>query len=300
MFGIGCGDEVITVSNSWISTSETISQTGAKPVFVEPDEYFTINVAEIEAKITKATKAIIPVHIFGQSCDMDPILALCKKYNLYLIEDCAQSHFTQYKGKNVGLFGDAATFSFFPGKNLGAYGDAGAIITNNSNHAEKFRVYANHGALIKHNHLMEGINSRLDGLQASILSAKLKHIQQWTEMRIANAECYTKILRGIDEIELPKKRPNTRHSYHLYVIQAKMRDELRLFLKDHDIPSEIHYPVPLPFMPAYKYLNCNFDDYPISKYNQQHMLSLPIYPELNIEQMNYIANTIKKFYSTPK
>lgn len=300
MFGIGAGDEVITVSNSWISTSETISQSGAKPVFVEPDEYFTIDVEKIEEKITPRTKAIIPVHLYGQACEIDRLVEICKKHNLYLIEDCAQSHFTQYKGKNVGLFGHASTFSFFPGKNLGAYGDAGAILTDSDEYAEKFRMYANHGALIKHTHLMEGINSRLDGLQAAILTAKLKHLSLWTEKRREKAAYYDALLDKIKGISLPKLRPGTSHSFHLYVILADRRDELRLFLKENGIPSELHYPCPLPFMPAYKYLNHTESEFPISKKNQLRILSLPIFPELSLSHMKYIASTIKRFYSTRK
>ena len=182
MLEIGYGDEVITVANSWISTSETISQTGATPVFVDCEpEYFTINVNEIEAKITPKTKAIIPVHLYGQMCEMDKLIEICEKHSLFLIEDCAQSHFSKYKNVKAGLHGHAASFSFYPGKNLGAYGDAGAIITNNDKFAESFKMFARHGALVKHKHLIEGINSRMDGLQAAILSVKLKKIEHWTK-----------------------------------------------------------------------------------------------------------------------
>jgi dTDP-4-amino-4,6-dideoxygalactose transaminase len=297
MLGIGAGDEVITVSNSWISSSETISQTGAKPVFIEPDGFFTIDTDRIEAQITPATKAILPVHLYGQSCDMDALLALCHKHKLYLIEDCAQSHFSAFNGTYVGLFGDAASFSFYPGKNLGAYGDAGCIITNSDALAEKCRMYANHGALVKHNHIIEGINSRLDGLQAAVLSVKLKYVQDWTESRIANAEYYDQVLSHISQIEVPRIRPNTRHSFHLYVIQAQDRDGLRAYLSTHGIATEVHYPVPLPFMPAYAYLGQTEADFPISKSNQQRILSLPMYPELTKEQMQFVAQTISDFYT---
>lgn len=296
MLGIKEGDEVITVANSWISTSETISQTGAKPVFIDIDEYFTIDVSKIEGKITNRTKAIIPVHLYGQMADMNPIKQICEKYNLHLIEDCAQSHFSEYEGRRAGLFGVASTFSFFPGKNLGAYGDAGCIITNDDSLAEKFRMYSTHGALIKHNHIIEGINSRLDGLQASILSAKLPYILQWTAQRSQKAELYNKYLNGIQNIELPKIRPNTKHSYHLYVIKAEKRDELRMFLQSKSIACEIHYPVPLPFMPAYEYLKSNRNDFKVVSDNQLKILSLPVYPELGEKQIEYIAQNIKEFY----
>lgn len=296
MLGIKEGDEVITVANSWISTSETISQTGAKPVFIDIDEYFTIDTSKIESKITNRTKAIIPVHLYGQMAEMDKILQICKEYNLHLIEDCAQSHFSEYNGKRAGLFGIASTFSFFPGKNLGAYGDAGCILTNDDALAEKCRMYSTHGALIKHTHLMEGINSRLDGLQAGILSAKLPYILQWTAERNIKADLYNKYLSGIKGIELPKIRPNTKHSYHLYVIKAEKRDELRLFLQSKGIACEIHYPTPLPFMPAYDYLKIDRSDFSVVADNQKVILSLPIYPELTEEQIQYIAQNIKNFY----
>ena len=296
MLGIKEGDEVITVANSWISTSETISQTGATPVFIDADEYFTIDVSKIESKITNRTKAIIPVHLYGQMADMNPIKDICEKYNLFLIEDCAQSHFSEYEGKRAGLFGIASTFSFFPGKNLGAYGDAGCIITNDDTLAEKFRMYSTHGALIKHTHIIEGINSRLDGLQAGILSAKLPYILEWTAKRNQKADLYNRYLEGINSIELPKVRPNSKHSYHLYVIKAEKRDEWRAFLQSKGIACEIHYPVPLPFMKAYEYLNIDKNDFKVVEKNQKTILSLPIYPELSEEQIKYIAQNVKDFY----
>jgi dTDP-4-amino-4,6-dideoxygalactose transaminase len=296
MLGIGAGDEVITVANSWISTSETISQTGAKPVFVDIDEYFTIDVAQIEAKITSRTKAIIPVHIYGQMADIESIESLCKKHNLYLIEDCAQSHFSELNGIRAGSRGIASTFSFFPGKNLGAYGDAGAIITNDDALAEKMKMFANHGALIKHTHLMEGINSRLDGMQAAILSAKLPYILEWTDKRMACAGHYDHLLKDIPHIQLPKVRPNSKHSYHLYVIKAEKRDELASFLKENGVETAVHYPIPLPFMKAYEYLGHERADFPVVAENQSTILSLPIFPELKLRQQQYIANTIKRFY----
>lgn len=297
MLGIGPGDEVITTACSWISTSETIGQTGATPVFVdiEPD-YFTIDVKKIEEKITKNTKAIIPVHIYGQVVDIEAIAAICKKHNLHLIEDCAQSHFSQYKGKNAGTWGIAGTLSFYPGKNLGAYGDAGAIITNDDRLAEKCRMFANHGALIKHQHQIEGINSRLDGLQAAILSAKLPYIQEWTEKRIANAKIYDEQLKNIKCIKIPPVRPDSRHTFHLYVIRAERRDELALHLKNKGIETAIHYPTPLPFLPAYSHLKADRKQYPLAAAYQDQILSLPMYPELTKETIGYIASAIADFY----
>ena len=298
MLGIGQGDEVITVANSWISSSETISQTGAKPVFVDIDpDYYSLNEQLLEAAITSKTKAIMPVHLHGQAVNMDEVMRIANKYNLPVIEDCAQSHFTEFNGKRVGTFGIAASFSFYPGKNLGAYGDAGAIITNDGALAEKCKMYARHGALKKHEHQIEGINSRLDGLQAAILSAKLPHILDWTAARIRCADTYDKLLNGISSIVTPKRRENTKHSYHLYVIRAEKRDELAQHLKSCNIETAIHYPTALPNLKAYAYLGHGPDDFPVATAYQSQILSLPIYPELSRSQIEYVGDCIKSFYS---
>ena len=297
MLGIGKGDEVITVANSWISSSETISQTGARPVFIDMDPaFYTIDETLIESKINEKTKAIIPVHIQGQMCNMDRIMEIADKYNIPVIEDCAQSHFSTYKNKRAGTIGIAGSFSFYPGKNLGAYGDAGCIITNDDKLAEDCKRYARHGALIKHQHTIEGINSRLDGLQAAILSAKLPHVLQWTEMRQKNAGYYDLVLANIDEITLPKVRPHSTHTYHLYVVRVQRRDELAEYLKSKGIETAIHYPTPLPFLEAYKYLGHVNNDFPVSEAYQHQILSLPMYPELTTEMMNSVSSTIKEFY----
>ena len=297
MLGIGAGDEVITVANSWISSSETISQTGATPVFVDIDpEFYSINEKLLETAITSRTKAIIPVHLQGQVCEMDVIMAIAVKHNLPVIEDCAQSHFSTYKEKRVGTIGLAGSFSFYPGKNLGAYGDAGCIITNDDQLAEKCKMFARHGALIKHQHKIEGINSRLDGLQAAILAAKLPYILKWTEQRITNAKYYDTILSSIPEIVIPTVRPESKHTYHLYVIRASKRDELQKYLQLKGIETAIHYPIPLPFMEAYEYLGYKNSQFPISDKYQHQILSLPMYPELNKQMMDEVANGIKEFY----
>lgn len=294
--GIGLGDEVITVSNTWISTSETISQTGAKPVFVDIDEYFTIDSNKIESKITQKTKAIIAVHLYGQSCDMNILEKLCKSYNLYLIEDCAQSHLSQYKNRNVGSFGDAASYSFYPGKNLGAFGDAGCISTNNDSLAKKCRMIANHGALIKHEHQIEGINSRMDTIQASVLLSKLPHLNKWNNQRIKAADLYSKELSNIPFIQLPKVRKNSKHTFHLYVIRAEKRDELMNYLNERGIGTAIHYPTPLPFQKAYSNYNYNLSDFSISKKCSTEILSLPIFPGILSLEISYVSNTIREFY----
>mgnify|MGYP000589579152 CR=1 FL=1 len=297
MLGINKGDEVITVANSWISTSETISLTGAKPVFVDIDpEYYTIDENKIEDKINEKTKLIIPVHLYGQSCDMEKIMLISKKYKIPVLEDCAQSHFSEFNGKLVGSFGIASSFSFYPGKNLGAYGDAGCVLTNDDILATKIRMFSRHGALEKHNHIIEGINSRLDGIQASILLSKLPHILEWSKNRLENAKLYIKELSSLKELVLPLIRPNTKHTFHLFVIRAEKRDSLKKYLMDNEIQTAIHYPVTLPNMPAYKYLNHKKNDFPISSKYQNQILSLPMYPELSKTQILYVCEKIKLFY----
>lgn len=295
MLGIGPGDEVITTASSWISTSETISQTGATPVFVDihPDT-FTIDPSLIEGKITKHTKAIIPVHLYGQAAHISEINDLCKKHGLFLIEDCAQSHLSEENNKIVGTFGIASTFSFYPGKNLGAYGDAGAIITNDDSLAEKLRMYANHGALKKHEHKIEGVNSRLDSLQAAILSAKLPHLTEWTKRRIKNADLYVSGLKDSKVIP-PTVRKNTKHSFHLFVIRSDNRESLKKHLEANGIQTAIHYPTALPNLPAYKYLRHQPSDFPVASKYQSEILSLPMYPELSEKQINYVCDTIKGY-----
>jgi len=298
MLGIGSGDEVITVANSWISSSETITQTGARPVFVDiHPEYYSLDESLLEAKITSRTKALIAVHLQGQACNMDVIREICDRRKIHLIEDCAQAHFSEYKGKRTGLHGIAGSFSFYPGKNLGAYGDAGGIITNDDALAEKCRMFANHGALKKPDHRMEGINSRLDSIQAAILGAKLPYILQWTEQRIRNASLYNKHLKGISQICLPAQRPGTRHTYHLYVIRTGRRDELMQFLRDKGIETTVHYPVALPNLPAYKYLGHSPGDFPVASQLQGEILSLPMYPELTEDQIVFVAEQIRCFFS---
>jgi dTDP-4-amino-4,6-dideoxygalactose transaminase len=295
--GIGPGDEVITTAISWIATSEVITQTGARVVFVDIDpEYYTLDVANIERKITLRTKAIIPVHLYGQPAEMDTLVDLCKKHGLYLIEDCAQAHFAQFKGKRVGTFGDAGIFSFYPGKNLGAYGDAGAIITNDDDLAKKMRMFANHGALQKHHHEMEGVNSRMDGIQGAVLSVKLPFIKEWNERRYQNALKYNELLRPISGLVVPKIRPDVKHIFHVYAIRVGQRDALARYLKENGVATAVHYPVALPFMKAYEYLGCSAGEYPVAYKCQKEVLSLPMYPELSDDQIGYVAGVIKRFY----
>lgn len=297
MLGIGQGDEVITVANSWISTSETISQTGARPVFVDIEEnYFTINLAQIEEKITSRTKAIVPVHLFGQTANMDTIKAICEKHNLFLIEDCAQSHFSTFAGQTAGTFGHAATFSFYPGKNLGAYGDGGAIITNDDSLADRIRMFANHGALVKHQHMIEGINSRLDSIQAAVLYVKLPHINKWNDSRYQHAMLYNDLLKDLPQIKTPKARDGSKHTFHLYVICAEKRTELMAYLAENGVGTQIHYPTPLPLLPAYAHLGYSKEDFPVAVSYMDKIVSLPMFPELTEEEIRYVSACIHKFY----
>ena len=290
--GIQAGDEVITTAHSWISTSETITQAGGKVVFVDTEEdYFTIDPAQIESKITDKTKGIIPVHLYGQPADMDPILDIAKRHNLWVIEDCAQAHLATYKGRKVGTMGDAATFSFYPGKNLGAMGDAGGIVTNRDDIAEFSTLFARHGG--KNNHVMEGINSRLDGLQAAILNVKLNHIENWTKLRQQHGAHYDQILADVSGITLPKVRPECEHVYHLYVVRSDRRDELRSHLKSNEIPTVVNYPMPLPLYKAYEHLEHKREEFSISAKHADQILSIPIYPEMPPEDRVRVADTIQ-------
>lgn len=292
VLGIGRGDEVITVANSWISTSETISQTGATPVFVDINENFTIDVSAIEAKITSATKAIIPVHLYGQPADMREIVALCEKHSLYLIEDCAQAHLAQYEGTTVGNFGIAGTFSFYPGKNLGAYGDAGAIISSDEAFARECKKFARHGALKKHDHEIEGINSRLDGIQAAILNVKLPYLAGWTKARQRNAQLYREHLGSVAGIDLPSVAGGRSHVYHLFVICCADREGLGQSLREVGIGTAVHYPTPLPLLPAYSYLNHDATDFPVAAWRQSEILSLPMFAELTEDQIIRVSEAV--------
>lgn len=296
MLGIGAGDEVITTAMSWISTSETISQAGATPTFVDVDRFYGIDASLIESRITPRTRAIIPVHLYGQPADMDGILAIAVKHRLTVIEDCAQAHLATLHGRGVGKFGVAGTFSFYPGKNLGAYGDAGAIVTSDPQLAERARMYANHGALAKHEHTIEGINSRLDGLQAAVLAAKLGRLREWTDRRIAVAAMYTERLRDVPEIATPLVRPGAAHVYHLYVVQASERERLREYLRNLGVETQIHYPRPLPYLPCYSRLGASARDFPAAAMMQPKILSLPMYAELTEKQIDYVTTNIRRFY----
>lgn len=290
------GDEVITTAHSWISTSETITQAGGKVVFCDTDrDTFTIDVKRLAGLITPRTVGIIPVHLYGQPADLDPIMALAKRHGLWVIEDCAQAHLATYKGKTVGTFGAAATYSFYPSKNLGAMGDAGAIVTNDDSLARRMAVYARHGGLNKNDHEIEGINSRLDGIQGAVLSVKLAKLPAWTRARQSIASQYDQRLRGLDGLVTPVIAEGRSHVYHLYVIRHEAREELSAHLKRRGVHTALHYPISLPFLKAYGYLGHNKEDFPNALHNQSRILSLPIYPEMTEAQREQVVTSIAEF-----
>lgn len=291
--GIRPGDEVIAPAHSWISTTETITQAGGKVIFCDTDpDTFTIDPKAIESKITDRTVGIIPVHLYGQAADMDPIMAIARKHKLWVLEDCAQAHLARYKGKLVGTFGDAASFSFYPGKNLGAMGDAGAIVTNDQIFAEKATMFARHGGFKKGDHQIEGINSRLDGLQAAILTVKLPLLLKWTKLRQNRASRYTSVLANVENITVPYVAEAREHVWHLYVIKHPNRDGLARYLNNNGVQTVINYPVALPFLPAYKRFGHTPEEFPNAFSNQSQILSIPIYPELSEDQMDYVTSQI--------
>lgn len=293
--GIGAGDEVITTAHSWISTSETITQAGGKVVFCDVNENdFLVDVSKLEGLITPRTKGIIPVHLFGQAVDMDPLLEIAKKHNLWVLEDCAQAHFATYKGKTVGTFGDAATFSFYPGKNLGAMGDAGAVVTSNDQLADHMKLFARHGG--KGEHLIEGINSRMDGMQAAVLNIKLSKMDEWTDKRRNAAHYYDELLQSVPSVTIPIEKNGNKHVYHLYVIKVPNRDKLKDYLEASGIQTVINYPKALPFYKAYEYLEHVPQDFPVAYENQSKILSLPIHPFITGEEQEYVAKKIRDFY----
>ena len=295
--GLKAGDEVIVPAHSWISTSETVTQANGKVVFCDTDEdTFTIDPEQIEKSITTKTVGIIPVHLYGQPADMDSIVQIAQKHNLWILEDCAQAHLAVYKGKMVGTFGDVATFSFYPGKNLGAMGDAGALVTKNSMIAETASMYARHGGLKKGIHQIEGINSRMDGIQAAILSVKLPHLVSWTDKRQKIANNYNIQLETIKNLKTPKVAQERKHVWHLYVIKHEDRDELAKYLLKNGIQTLINYPVALPFLPAYAKYNYKPEDFPNAYSNQSKILSLPLYPGMDVGKINYVVEKIKIFF----
>jgi len=302
--GIGPGDEVITSANSFIASAEAITMTGASLVFADCDPAtFDIDPAKIEEKITGKTKAIIPVHLYGLPADMPAIMKIAGAHRLYVIEDSSQAHLAEINMgkdgiKKVGTIGDIGTFSFYPGKNLGAYGDAGALVTNNDEWAKWIRMFSNHGRLSKYNHDFEGINSRMDGIQGAILDIKLKHLEKWTSERRRIAAAYSNAFKEIGpELEFPVESFDKKHVYHLYVIKTDKRDKLRDYLNQNGIKTGVHYPLALPNLPAYEYLGHKRSDFPVAGSLESKVLSLPIYPELEDAQVQYVIEKVREFFS---
>ena len=296
--GVGPGDQVITAANSFVATAEAIVHAGATPVFVDIDpETYTLDYNQLESQISDTTKAIIPVHLYGQPADMDPIVMIARKHKLYIIEDCAQAHGSTYKGRKVGSIGDASCFSFFPSKNLGAYGDAGAVTTNDDDIALTLRKLRDHGGIEKYQHDLVGFNSRLDTIQAAVLSIKLKHLDKWNQQRQEHAACYDELLSDVKGIMLPCESQKNTHVYHLYVIrvEAEARDKLQAYLARCGISSGIHYPKPIHLTPAFAGYGYAAGDFPISESCARQVLSLPMYPELQRQQLEYVAHQVGRF-----
>src|SRR6202012_3001950 len=290
------GDEVITTAHSWISTSAMITHAGADVVFADTDDAtFTIDPAAIEAAITPRPVGIIPVQLYGQPADMDAIMAIARKHKLWVIEDCAQAHLARYKGRQVGTFGNAATYSFYPGKNLGAMGDAGAVVTDDSALADRMAMLARHGGLIKHQHHIEGINSRLDGLQAAILSAKLPHLPAWTKARQEAAKVYDAGLNQIEDVAVPQTGADRTHVYHLYTIRHPHRDELVKHLNANGVQTAGNYPTALPFLAAYGRFNHRPEQFPNAFADQGRILSLPMFAEITPEQQDEVIGLVRRF-----
>ena len=292
---IGEGDEVIVPSNTYIATALAVTYVGAKPVFVEPDiRTFNIDPAKIEAAVSSRTKAIIPVHLYGQPCDMEPIMAMAKKHGLYVLEDCAQAHGAAYRGQKIGSFGDAAGFSFYPGKNLGALGDAGAVVSNDEALLEKVRALGNYGSDYKYHHIYKGNNSRLDEMQAAFLAAKLPHLERMNAERRRIAGMYLQGIRN-PEIILPYVMEDVVPVWHIFGIRCDRRAELEKFLNDAGIGTNKHYPIPMHLQPCYQSLGFRQGDFPIAEKISATQLSLPMYYGMTEEQIQYVIGKVNEF-----
>lgn len=294
VLGIGAGDEVIVQGNTYIASVMGITMNGAAPVFVEPDEYFNIDASKIEEKITEKTKAILVVHLYGQASNMTPIVELCKKYDLRLVEDCAQAHGARFAGKQIGTFGDIGCFSFYPSKNLGAFGDAGAITTNDDKIAEDIRVFRNYGSEKRYHNKVVGANSRLDELQAGLLRVRLSHLNELAEEKRLICERYLKELKT-DKIILPQIREGATHIWHQFVIKTDLRDELIEYLEQNGIGTIIHYPIPPHLSEAYSYLGVKEGALPITEKYAKSVLSIPLYNGMTEEEQDYIIEIINAF-----
>lgn len=294
--GVGPGDEVITVPNTFIATAEAITYAGATPVFVDVDERtYNLNPALLEKAITPRTKAVIPVHLYGQMADMDPIMEIARKHGLFVIEDACQAHGAEYKGRRAGSIGDAGAFSFYPGKNLGACGEGGAAVTNNAQLAEKMKMFRDHGQKKKYVHAMIGWNARMDGFQAACLSVKLKRLPQWNEARRAHAKRYDQLLSGLKDIQIPYVPEYSKPVYHLYSLLCPRRDALIEALGKKDISCGMHYPIPVHLQEAYRDLGLKKGSFPVAEKCAEQQLSLPMFAELPDAQIDEVAAAIREF-----
>jgi len=295
--GLGPTDEVITASHTFIATAEAILLTGARPVFVDIDETsYTIDPTKIKPAISEKTRAIIPVHLYGQPCDIDTIREIAVQRGLFLVEDACQAHLAEYKGKKVGSFGQAGAFSFYPGKNLGAYGEAGAVVTQHTVLYDKMRRLRDHGQASKYVHDLWGHNYRMDEMQAAVLRVKLRCLQEWTEKRRRNARLYNERLASISEILIPQEMQYARHVYHLYVIRTPYRDQLREHLRKSGVRTGLHYPVPLHLQQGLSTMAYKEGDFPVTEKVAKEVLSLPMYPELTESQIDYVCSSIQQFF----
>ena len=298
VLAIGPGDEVITVSNSFVATAEAIAQAGARAVFVDVDEdSFTMDPGRIQAAITPRTKALMPVHLYGQMADMDPIMEVARAHRLAVIEDAAQAHGAEYKGQRAGRFGALACFSFYPSKNLGAFGDAGALVTNDEALARRARLLLNHGRIEKYNSIVSGYNYRMDTLQAAILRVKLRHLARWNDQRRQRTCLYDKLLAGTP-VAAPREMEYGRHVYHLYVVQTDRRDALAVYLKQRNIATGVHYPIPIHRQAAFAGNGHSEGSFPVTDRLAPRILSLPLFPELTTEEVETIVQAILDFHSS--
>lgn len=293
--GVGPGDEVITVPNSFMATAEAITYCGAKPVFVDVDERtYTMDPAWLERTVTARTKAIIPVHLFGQPADMDPIVEFAREHGLFVVEDACQAPGAEYKGRKVGTLGDAACFSFYPGKNLGAFGEAGAVVTSNAEWEEKIRILRDHGQVRKYHHTMVGWNCRMDGIQAAVLRIKLQHLDRGNKLRRAHAAHYDRALDSVEEVITPVQAFWARHVHHIYAIRAQDRDAVLRLLADKGVGCGVHYPVPIHLQEAYRTLGYQQGVFPIAERCAAEFISLPMFPELTSTQIETVTEAVKE------
>lgn len=291
--GVKAGDEVITVPFTFVATAAAIEYAGARPVFVdiEPD-YYTMDPSALERAITPRTKAVVPVHLFGQAADMDPIVEIARRHKLAVIEDACQAHGAEYRGRRVGTIGDIGCFSFYPGKNLGAYGEGGAAVTSNPQYAETMRLLRSWGEKTRYEHRLKGFNYRMDGIQGAILGVKLQYLEAWTEARRSHAATYGRLLAGTPA-RPPRERPDGRHVYHVYAVRLPHRDAWRAHLTEMQIQTGIHYPIPVHLQPAYRDLSYKPGDFPVAEMVAREILSLPLFPEMTGSQIETVAGAVR-------